>query len=324
MRSALSEDRRARIGRCPAALPLSGNDRRNGQRRGARPIGRGAARAQATGDRPGGGADGGAEQSGLGVLLRDDDRQRGGDLVVGAEDRRGDADQRLRDAPAEGGQRPPGGSRRGVRRSAAGETGDLLRLVHERLGQHLLLEAGLGEGEQHQADPGRVQRQPAADPVQHGIAWCADSRSTSSASSPSRTASSTCWRVTSSRSPMNGSATCLRPCPRGASEATSHSRRPIGEAAVGAPLQRAPGHAAGRPAAASSWSGCRCAGSARRGVSERWPASKAASSAKARSTTGSPCGGRRPRTRGAVRRSGGHGLGHLPFRDEVRATVAFH
>ena len=97
------------------------------------------------------------------------------------------------------------------------------------------------------------------------IAWWADSRSTSSASLPSRTASSTCWRVTSSRSPMNGSATCLRPWPRGASEATSHSRRPIGEPAVGAALERAPGHQpAGQPQR-RSWSGCRCGGSARPG-----------------------------------------------------------
>jgi hypothetical protein len=59
-----------------------------------------------------------------------------------------------------------------------------------------------------------------------GVAWCAESRSTSVASVPSRTASWTCWWVTSARSLMNGMATWRSPCPRGASEATSSSRSP--------------------------------------------------------------------------------------------------
>ncbi len=52
----------------------------------------------------------------------------------------------------------------------------------------------------------------------------ADSRSTRTAWSPSRTASSTCWPVEWCRSSRYGSAVARRPWPRGASEATSSSR----------------------------------------------------------------------------------------------------
>ena len=58
-------------------------------------------------------------------------------------------------------------------------------------------------------------------------AWWADSRSTSTASCPSRTASSTCWPVAWCRSSMYGSAAARSPCPRGASDAISSSRSPI-------------------------------------------------------------------------------------------------
>src|SRR3954471_20008688 len=154
------------------------------------------------------------------------------------------------------------------------------------------------------------------------MAWCAESRSTSSASPPSRTARSTCWRVTSSRSPMNGRATCLSPWPRGASDATSQRRRPTVKR-PSAPRSRAP-QAMSRPASRRvELVGIPLRRASSPSVSDRWPASKAASSANARSTTGSPCGGRRPRTRA--------GSGDAPVtvvtpgvHGEARTTVVFH
>ncbi|PWW25007.1 hypothetical protein JD79_04201 [Geodermatophilus normandii] len=128
--------------------------------------GRGAARAQAAGDGAGGGAHRGTEHPRVGILLRHDDRDRGGQPVRGVEHRRCHRHDGPRHPPAEVrhalaahvGQRPP---QRRLRHRRA------LRLVQQRPGQVLLLDVGLGIGEQHQAHAGRVQRQPAAHLVEH-------------------------------------------------------------------------------------------------------------------------------------------------------------
>ena len=95
---------------------------------------------------------------------------------------------------------------------------------------------------------------------------------------------------------MNGSATCRRPWPRGASEATSSSRKPI-EYWPSSSRSSAP-QAISRPASRNvELTGMPLRLLSSRSVSRRWAASKAASSENARSTTGSPSGGRLPRTR---------------------------
>ena len=121
---------------------------------------------------------------------------------------------------------------------------------------------------------------------------------------------------------MNGSATCLRPWPRGASDATSHSRRPTVNR-PSFPRSSAP-QAISRPASRSvELVGMPLRRLSSPRLSERWPASKAASSANARSTTGSPCGGRRPRTR-AGSGDASVTVGSPAVHDEARTTVVFH
>src|SRR5215218_8838923 len=77
-------------------MPLSGTPA--SAHRGGSGVADRPASAQPTRDGPGGGAHGRAQQPGLGVLLRDDDGERGGDPVVGTEDGGGHADQWLRGA----------------------------------------------------------------------------------------------------------------------------------------------------------------------------------------------------------------------------------
>jgi acetyl esterase/lipase len=126
----------------------------------------GLAGAELTRDALGGGAHREPDAPRLRDPLGQQDTERGGDRVVGAEDRRGHGhDDLVLLAPVDGQPLPPH-----LGQGPAHDIGrdqQVIGLAVQRPGQELLLQGGRREGEQDQADRGAVQRQPAPDAVPH-------------------------------------------------------------------------------------------------------------------------------------------------------------
>ena len=169
-----------------------------------------------------------------------DDAERGDDPSPAPRDRHGDRARAQAHLLARSARSPSRAHPAQLLAQPAG-LGDRVRRDPGQVGQHRGLHLVRRVREQHLADPGRVQRQPRADPADHrhrrvpgqpvDVERLACRRAT---------ARCTVASVAPYRSCRNGDATWRSPACTGASRPRSHSRRPTTYSPVGRPGQRAP------------------------------------------------------------------------------------